>query len=120
MAFSFDEYEDFAKGLKDSPKEVDLRNSVSRGYYCFFHKIRRFLGYSSVEKIDHHKLITELRVNGFTNLSKGMQIMKEEREQADYNLKNNPGKTSIEFKANHIEMFWNRYDYLVKLIGKVS
>ena len=122
MAFSFDTYETFARGLKDSSEEVDLRNSVSRGYYCFYHKVKTFFGFLNSETLTIKALINKLkddeRFNKRAQLSMAMQIMKEEREQADYFISNNKNRTKINFNTKDIGIFWRKYDNIVNLLNQ--
>ena len=115
MSFSFNTYEDFARRLKNSTNEVDLRNSVSRGYYNFYHKVKKLFGYLNNQYVRHEDLIAKLkndeRINKGAKLSNAMQVMKEEREYADYKV-----SPPIEFNKQFIEIFWRKYDNIIKLL----
>ena len=109
MSFSFNSYEDFARKLKNSSEEVDLRNSVSRGYYNFYHKVKKFFGYLNNQYVKHEDLISQLKndekISKGAKLSHAMQVMKEEREYADYKV-----RPPIEFNERFIDTFWKKYD----------
>jgi hypothetical protein len=115
MSFSFNTYESFGRCLKDSSKEVELRNSVSRGYYCFYHKVKRFFGYTVFQYVRHEDLIAKLnsdyRLKHGAKLSNAMQNLKEDREDADYKV-----VPRNEFNNKNVEYFWKRYDKTIELL----
>ena len=118
MSFSFDKYESFARDLKDSNREEDLRNSVSRGYYSFFHKMKKLVNLTGNQFISHEDLIKKLKnqeelKNGIA-LSQGMLKMKEERHLADY--KTFLSKQGFQFDKVNLTLFWRRYDRLMELL----
>jgi len=117
MPFSFNSYEIFARKLKDSTDEVDLRNSVSRGYYCFYHKVKNFFGYTTNQYVPHEVLINQLqndyRISKGAKLSNAMQNMKQERVAADYKT------SSREYNFNKLftEFFWRKFDRTIELLN---
>lgn len=117
MSFSFDTYENFARQFCNSNDETELRNSVSRGYYSFYHKVKKLLSLLDSEYFNHEQLITILdkdeRLEQGSYLSSVMRTMKEERTQADYYKVNNPKLESIEFNKTRVGYFWQRYDMAV-------
>jgi uncharacterized protein (UPF0332 family) len=119
MSFDFSKYESFARALKESSNEEDLRNSASRGYYSFYHKVKTFFQHSSSEYIPHKELISELlndeRLKKGPMLSRLMQGLKEDREQADYHA---VPKNAIKFDKKYLERFWYRYDMTIDLLSK--
>ena len=122
MPFDFNNYEAFGKSLlENGTDEVHFRNSVSRGYYSFFHKVKKILGYSDKTVINHIDLINELRsdrrLKGGAKLSNFMKTCKTHREAADYYME--PKESHISFKNNRFcQQFWVGYDEFVRILNQ--
>ncbi|GAG12048.1 unnamed protein product, partial [marine sediment metagenome] len=54
---------------------------------------------------------TDERIIKGSRLSNAMQVMKEEREHADYKV-----FPPIEFNKRFIDMFWRKYDITITLL----
>jgi|GEM_PF-5475943 uncharacterized protein (UPF0332 family) len=118
MAFDFNKYESFAKLFAECNHEEGLRNSVSRAYYSYYHKVKSFMQIPNKTYMRHEELIRKLSEMGGKGawLSKSMQTMKEEREQADYYAENHPYKERIIFDKRGVSRFWIRYENAVKTL----
>jgi uncharacterized protein (UPF0332 family) len=117
MSFDFKNYEIYGKGLKLSTEEVHLRNSVSRGYYAFYHKVKKLLGYTDSQYAKHDDLIKGLLADKFKDgakLSNYMRTCKTQREQADYYK--NPNNSIMSFTPSRVNTFWGSYDYYINLL----
>lgn len=124
MAFDFNQYESFARSFAECNHEVGLRNSVSRGYYSYYHRIKDFFRIPKKVYKRHEELISDLRnddrlIKG-PWLAQSMQVMKEQREQADYYIENHPGKEKIVFNKAGVERFWIRYNNALETLSKES
>ncbi len=105
MPFNWGEYITIGERLKNSTEEVDLRVSVSRGYYGVYHKTRIKLGFMSESYIPHETLIKKLKqnenmVNG-KRLSSMLETLKQKRVDADY-------KSRASINKVYCNDFWAR------------
>lgn len=122
MSFDFNEYEKFGRGLQNGPDEVHFRNSVSRGYYAFYHRVKTFFGHPDGTYVTHEVLINELlsdnRLRRGAKLSNYMRTCKNERVQADYYK--TPTQRHLVFNSMFCQRFWGSYDVFIELLNQES
>ena len=79
----------------------------------FYHKVKKLFGYPDKEYVGHKVLIDKLSndetIINNARLSNGMQVMKDERVQADYHVFK-ISNASIQFTKTFLDSFWKRYD----------
>jgi len=120
VPFDFNQYEVFARALRSGPDEVHYRNSISRGYYAFYHKVKTFFGHPDGTYVTHEALINELltdpRLKKGAKLSNYMKSCKNERVQADYYR--TPKDRHVVFNAAFCQRFWGSYDSYNAILGQ--
>lgn len=104
MSISGDDLINFAGSCYLSDNEIELRNSISRGYYGMYHKVKSILEhYHESAQSDHSNLIAYLENKArhknepydTTDLKKLSYILSQEklsRVAADYHIHENVSK----------------------------
>lgn len=116
MPFDFiSTYEAFAKALNIAgASEASYRNSVSRGYYSLYHKMRDYYKYPDGADVSHptlsNRVSNDLTLQHHALLGNYMYGMKLDRVDADYFRKPKKGK---EFNKSFCDDFWMRYNWFI-------
>jgi uncharacterized protein (UPF0332 family) len=117
MAFNFDLFETVARELSKNPCEENIRVSISRAYYCLFHRAKRLVGDANIGFGTHEKVISSIRNNKDIKknfqISKQLEDFKQDRTYADY--KSHP---PIKFDTVYLDRFWSRFDLTSRLISE--
>ena len=121
MGFDFNNYESFGKKIGANtvapPQEEHFRNSISRGYYSFYHKVKIHFGYTDGQKINHAELASKLlnddSLKYAERLSNLMFSMIDDRVDADYFRTPRKGKV---FNKYFYDRFWGTYNWCVNAL----